>query len=246
MVSKRLAALLKNLSQQYPAKKLPQRVPYPSLPSTGLLTANQQWVSMLWSVDSAQAHGKHALRGLAISLSQVIRAQALEALLMDAREFRRPPWDAEDLLWDESLPLNPAGDTRVSLMTKAARNLSVELNDAIVFPGPWERWRLFNALQNMGAKRKWGAWRQDTNHFGIAWKPWPVVWVSNGNHSTMAALVRGGGRFKCHATYDFTPVLRAVRTDGVNWFRLDTGAVLGPVRSLPMAGIFEIGRRLLS
>lgn len=163
---------------------------------------------------------------------------------MDAREFHKPAWDADDLLWDESLPLNAAGDTRASMTKKAARTLSVELNDAIIFPAPWERWRLFRALQNIGDKRPWGPWRQDRNHFGIAWKPWPIVWVSNGNHSTMAALLRGGGKFKCKAAYDFTPVLKAVRTDGVNWIRLDTGAVLGPVRSLPMAGIFEIGRRL--
>ena len=246
MVSKSLTALLKNLSKQFPAKKLPQRVPYPSLPSTEALTAHQQWVSLLWSIDSAQAHGKHALRGLAISLSQIIRAQALQSLLMDAREFQKPAWDAEDLLWDESLPLNAAGDTRASLLTRTARTLSVNLNDATVFAAPWERWRLFRALQNLGTKRRWGSWRQDPNHFGIAWKPWPIVWVTNGNHSTMAALIRGGGKFKCHAAYDFRLVIEAVGTDGVNWFRLDTGAVLEPVRSLPMAAIFEIGRRLLS
>ncbi|MCV2355413.1 hypothetical protein LNV09_14760 [Paucibacter sp. B2R-40] len=201
---------------------------------------------MLWSIDSAQANGKHALRGLAVALSQIIRARALETLLMDAREFHKPSLDAEDLLWDDSLPLNAEGDTRASLMRKASRTLSVELNDAIVFPAPWERWRLFKAFQNMGEKREWGAWRQDSNHFGIAWKPWPIVWVSNGNHSTMAALIRGGGKFKCHEAYDFSPVLQAVRTDGVNWIRIDTEEVLSPVRSLPMAGIFEIGRRLMT
>lgn len=244
MLSKHLANLLKNLAKEYPAKKLPMRVAYPKLPATGALTAHQQWVSLQWSIDSAEAHGKHALRGLAVSLSQVIRAQALQSLLMDAREFHAPSWDADDLLWDESLPLNAAGDTRASLLKKLPRTLSVELNDAIVFPSPWERWRLFNALERLGAKRQWGPWRQDRNHFGVAWKPWPIVWVTNGNHSTMAALVRGGGKFKCHAAYDFTPVIQAVGTDGVNWFRLDTSALLEPVRSLPMAAIFEIGRRL--
>jgi len=163
---------------------------------------------------------------------------------MDAREHHKPAWDADDLLWDESLPLNAAGDTRASLMMKAARTLSVDLNDAIVFPAPWERWRLFKSLHNLGEGREWGTWRQDPNHFGIAWKPWPMVWVSNGNHSTMAALVRGGGKFRCYAAYDFSPVLAAVDTDGVNWLRRDTGAVLESVRSLPMAGIFEIGKRL--
>ncbi|RTL27710.1 MAG: hypothetical protein EKK47_18090 [Burkholderiales bacterium] len=243
--TKRLAALLKNLSKEFPAAKLPKRVPYPNLPKSGCLTRSQQWESMLWSIDSARAHGKHELRGLAVALSQVIRARAIETLVMEAREFHKPAWDADDLLWDKSLPLNEAGDTRASLTKKAFRTLSVDLNDAVVFPSPWERWRLLRSLQNLGKKREWGTWRQDRNHFGIAWKPWPIVWVSNGNHSTMAALICGGGKFKCYEAYDFGAVLQAVRTDGVHWIRLDTGEVLEPVRSLPMAGIFEIGRRLL-
>lgn len=239
-----LLATLKGFEKRFPARKVPLRVPYPSLPNTKRLTRAQQWESILWSIGQAEANGKHALRGLAIALSQVIRAQALETLLMDAREHHKPKWDADDLLWDGSLPLNAAGDTRASLMVKAPRTMSVHLNDAIVFPEPWERWRLFRAFHNLGQRRAWGAWRQDPNHYGIAWKPWPIVWVSNGNHSTMAALVRGGGKFKCYAAYDFTPVLQAVTTDGRNWLRKDTGAVLEPVRSIPMAGIFEIGKLL--
>lgn len=70
------------------------------------------------------------------------------------------------------------------------------------------------------------------------------MWVDNGNHSTMAALVRGGGRLKCKEAFDFTPVLEAVRTDGITWARAADGSKIGPVRSMPMAGIFLIGQRL--
>ncbi|NDY93378.1 DUF6710 family protein [Ideonella livida] len=246
MFDQELLDVLRRLDSQLPDNKdAPERVPYPKLPMRRRLTKSQKWESLLWSIDSAQAHGTHALRGLAIALSQIISARALEDLVMDARQFHKSAGSASALLWDEALPVNAAGETRKSLTTKAARSLSVDLNDAIVFPAPWERWRLFKSLQNIGEKRAWGTWRQDSNHVGIAWKPWPIVWVYKGNHSTMAGLVRGGGRFKCQAAYDFSPVLKAVRTDGLNWFREDTGAVLGPVQSMPMAGIFEIGRRLL-
>jgi hypothetical protein len=239
----RLEATLARLSK-LPAKKMPRYVPYPNLPNSRNLTLDQKWESMLWSIDAAQAHGKHALRGLAIALSHVIRAKVLESLLLDAREHRKQPCNSDELLWDEALPLNAAGETRESLLETSRRAVSVHLNDAIVLPEPWERLRLMNAFQNLGEKRGWGAWRQDQNHVGIAWKPWPIVWVVNGNHSTMTALVRGGGKFKCEETYDFKPVFDAVATDGKNWLRRDTGAVLAPVESMPMAGIFEIGRRL--
>ena len=79
----------------------------------------------------------------------------------------------------------------------------------------------------------------------MAWKPWPLVRVSNGNHSTMAALIRGGGRLRCEETFDYSPVLRAVRTDGVNWIRKADDSMIGPVRSMAMAGIFVIGQRLI-
>jgi hypothetical protein len=130
------------------------------------------------------------------------------------------------------------------LIPRSTRSLSVNLNDAAVFPSPWERWRLLGALHRLGPGRAWGEWRQDANHFGIAWRPWPLVWVSNGNHSTTAALVRGGGRFKCQEAFDFTPVLNAVDTNGLTWYRTDDQTELGPVSSMPMAGIFVIGKRL--
>jgi len=236
-------AMLQRLSE-LPTKKMPRYVLYPNLPISRQLTPDQKWKSLLWSIDTAQAHGKHALRGLAIALSHVIRAKVLESLLMDAREHRKQPCNPDELLWDEALPLNAAGETRESLMKPIRRAVSIHLNDAIVLPEPWERLRLLNAFQNLGERRGWGAWRQDQNHVGVAWKPWPIVWVVNGNHSTMAALVRGGWKFKCEETYNFKPVLDAVTTDGRNWLRRDSGAILAPVRSMPMAGIFEIGQRL--
>jgi len=79
----------------------------------------------------------------------------------------------------------------------------------------------------------------------MAWKPWPLVRVSNGNHSTMAALIRGGGRLGCEETFDYSPVLHAVRTDRVNWIRKADDSMIGPVRSMAMAGIFVIGQRLI-
>lgn len=240
-----LEALAAAVDARRPRSRQPERLPYPELPRQRRLTAAQRWQSLLWSIDTAQAHGNHALRGLTVALSRIIHGQALDALLLDARESRKPELDPSDLLWDEHLPLTATGQTMRDLIARSARSLSVDLNDAAVFPSPWERWRLHEALHNLGPSRAWGSWRQDSNHFGIAWKPWPLVWVSNGNHSTMAALVRGGGRFKCHEAFDFTPVLSAVQTDGFRWYRVDNGEELGPARSMPMAGIFVIGQRLI-
>lgn len=222
----------------------PARVPYPGLASDGELTPAQQWISLLWSIESSQAHGRNGLQGLAVALSHIVLGRLLEEMLLDAREFHHTHLSPSHLLWDESLPLLSSGETMRTLPTRQSRAVSVHLNDAVVLPSPWERYRLHGALHKMGEKRAWGAWRQDPNHYGIGWKPWPIVWIRNGHHSTMAALIRGGGRFRCNETFNFLPVLAAVRTDGANWYRRDNGALLGPVRSVPMAGIFVIGQRL--
>lgn len=222
----------------------PMRLPAPQLPPRRRLTVQEQWASLIWSIDSAEAQGVHALRGVAVALSRIIVGQGLEALLLDAREFRGAGLSPANLLWDPLLQLDAAGGTLSSLPAKLSRAPTVDLIDTIVLPNPWERWRLHTALQNLGAGRAWGAWRQDRNHHGVAWRPWPIVWVSNGNHSTTAALLRGGGRFKCREAFDFTPVLAAVYTDGLTWLRACDGSTLAPVRSIAMAGIFVIGQRL--
>lgn len=225
--------------------KEPQRVPYPELPTRGKLRPEQRWQSMLWSIDSAAQHGPDALRGLTIALSRVIQGECLDTLLFDAREHRSPDFDPKSPLWDPKLPLNAAGQKLDDLMVRKKKAIKVKLEDAAVFPHAWERWRLHGALGNMGKGRPWKAFRQSENHLGIGWWPWPIVMIWNGNHSTLAAQVRGGGKLTCEETYDFSPVLRAVRTDGARWYRVDSGSSLGAVESMAMAGIFVIGQRLL-
>ncbi|WP_157118904.1 DUF6710 family protein [Azohydromonas lata] len=242
-----LMAMAQAMDARAPRRKQPERVPYPDLPKGVRNAAVRQWQSLLWSIDSAEQHGKHALQGLTVALARIIIGQGLQGLILNAQEFHKPPLDIPDLLWDEDLPLNNAGQSMRQLRAKLPRPISVDLNDAAVFPSPWERWRFHGALQKLGAGREWGPWKQDhRNHFGIAWRPWPMVWVHNGNHSTMAALVRGGGKLRCSEAFDFAPVLQAVNTDGVNWYRADTGSVIEKVKSMPMAGIFVIGQRLLT
>ncbi|WP_157270518.1 DUF6710 family protein [Azohydromonas aeria] len=242
-----LMLLAEEIDDSLPRRRRPEHIPYPELPKGARNAVARQWKSLLWSIDNAEQHGKHALQGLTVALARVIIGEGLQGLILNAQESYKPPLDIPDLLWNEDLPLNKAGQSMRQLAVKLPRTISVELNETAVFPSPWERSRFHGALQKLGPGREWGPWKQDRrNHFSFAWRPWPVVWVHNGNHSTMAALVRGGGKLKCTETFYFAPVLKAVNTDGVNWSRADTGSVIEKVRSLPMAGIFVIGQRLLA
>lgn len=233
------------MSSEAPAAKYPERVPYPPLPAEGRLRRDERWQSLLWSIDSAAQHGPDALRGLTIALARILQGEMLDTLIFDAREHSKHAFDPWTPLWRPNLPLNAMGQTMDDLMVRKKKAIKVKLEDAAVFPHPWERWRLHGALGNMGKGRPWKGFRQSHNHHGVGWWPWPIVLIHNGNHSTLAAQLRGGGKLTCEESYDFSPVLMAVRTDGARWYRLDDGSSLGSVTSMAMAGIFAVGQRLL-
>jgi hypothetical protein len=221
------------------------RTPYPRLPSAVRAPVARKWKSLLWSIECAGEYGEEGLRGLAVALSKLLVAEALQQLMLEAKQHSKCGLEAGSLLWDKEIALDTQGATLETLMIRKKRRIEVDMNDAIVLAATWERWRFFRAIANIGEESPWGLWKHDKrNHLGEAWLPWPIVWVMNGNHSVMAATVKGGGVLKCEETYDLSPVLDAVKTDGRRWYRADTGKAFAEVRSLPMAGIFVVGQRL--
>ncbi len=248
---KELAALVRSSAKSHVA--IPKgyrpsvdntRVPHPTLPQKGPLTKAQQWRSLLWMIDTAQAHGDEALRGLTIALARMIQAEAFAVLFLDARPHRSPDGSQDDLLWDKNLPITQNGRSLASLLVNRRKREYFELCASAVIANFWEPWRLVRAFQNLGPTCAWGAWCQSLNHHAVVWHPWPLIWIDNGNHSTTAAILKGGGKIQCEASFDAEPLLRVVTTNGRHWFG-ENGRKLSPVYSLPMAGILEIGRRLI-
>ena len=240
-----LEALVKSVDGQATRRRLPRPIPVPVLGRGRRLGIADQWASLLWSIDTAQEYGKGALRGVALSLARMIQAQTLESLLLDVRRPVRNGMSVDQLLWADDLVLDKNGGTLKTLPRKMRRSGERLMSESLVFPDPWERTRFIKAVGNIGEGLAHGNWRQDANHFGVEWRPWPIFWISNGNHSTMAGLVRSGANFRPYETYDLSPVLRAVKTDGVRWYRSDTNQSFEVVLSMPMAGIFVIGQRLI-
>lgn len=240
-----LEALVKEVDVVAPRRRHPRHIPVPHLGRGKRLSLADQWASLIWSIDTAQEHGKGALKGVSLSLARMIQAQALEALLLDARHPVRSRMSVDNLLWSEDVVLDSEGGTLKSLRRKMRRGSARLMSESLVFPEPWERTRFIKATGNIGEGLAHGVWRQDPNHFGVEWRPWPIFWVSNGNHSTMAGLVKSGANFRPYETYDLSPVLRAVKTDGLQWYRSDTNQPFEAVSSMAMAGVFVVGQRLI-
>lgn len=220
------------------------RIPLPKL-LKGKLSVQDQWTSLIWNIDTAQAHGKRALNGLTLALTRIIQADILGSLLLDVRQPNQALDTPNELLWDRKLPVREDGSTMRDLLRPRRRTSSQELMHTAVIPKPWEPWRLSRSLENLGPGGNWKEWSQTDNFHAVGWTPWPLVWVDNGNHSTMAAMLTHGGRFTVSECYDAKELLFNVYSDGTNWLRFDDDKVIAPVNSLPMAGIFEIGRRLV-
>ncbi|WP_124750105.1 DUF6710 family protein [Burkholderia stagnalis] len=194
----------------------------------------------MWHIDTAEADGKEALFALAMAFGKTIQSTALQDLLTDARNKPRPALDFETLLWDTSAPITENGDTLDSLRFGSRTQVTVSFQEAVLIANPWVPFRLTRSLGNIGRQE----WRQDHNHQTELWTPWPILWVTSGNHSITAATILGKGLLHNVPSIDATPVLLAVETDGENWVRSYDGTVIEPVHSIAMAAIFEIGRRL--
>lgn len=215
----------------------------PDLPKKGRLRREHRWQSLLWMINTAESHGRSGLIGLTVALTRMIQADAFATLFYDARPHRSPLGRIDSLLWGRD-KLVVENSRRDDLLTSLSDARTFELSTTAVIAAFWEPWRLARAMQNVGRDDAWGSWQQDSNHYAVAWDPWPLVWISNGNHSATAALLKGGGAITCEEHLDASPLLRVVRTDGHRWYG-EFDRDLGPVRSLPMAGIIEIGRRLV-
>lgn len=119
----------------------------------------------------------------------------------------------------------------------------VHLNRDPILPCPWHRTRYVDTLSYIGKGKKLGDWEEDSkNHNVTIWLPWGVVFVNGGNHSIAAGIVGGEGTLKPTEVIDMGMLLDVARCDGKHYLSVVDGSVLGVVRNVKIAAIFEIGR----
>lgn len=239
---KTVAEMIKDAVASASIPEQPKKLPLPNLPAgVAPLSSVDKWKSMVWHIDTAAADGKEALFALAMAFGKTIQSTALYDLLTDVRDKPRPAFDLDTLLWTTSTPITENGDTLDSLRSRSRTQATVSFQEAVVIANPWVPFRLTRSLANIGRQE----WRQDDNHQTELWTPWPILWVTSGNHSITAATILGKGLLHDVPSFDATPLLTAVETDGENWLRTFDGTVIEPVHSIAVAAIFEIGRRLM-
>jgi hypothetical protein len=230
--------------ESYPEPvELPSR---PELPAGGDLSRADQWTSLRWAIDVAEQHGRNGLDGLALALARLIQAEAISNTLLDARD-RAGITGMDDLLWDPDEPFNDAGTT-LDTLPQLSEQVEVRVGECVAIPSPRLAKKLVPLLAKIGPDRQFGEWRQqrrDQQDY-VMWQPWPILWVAGGGHhsTTVAVIAHPAAVVRPHVVIDASSLLRDVQCDGEYWTRTDNGKVLERVESLPMAGLFEIGKRL--
>lgn len=124
--------------------------------------------------------------------------------------------------------------------------LAVHLASDPVLPTAWERGRFVSAVTNIGEGRPYGAWTQDPNHQVSVWLPWNIAFVTGGNHSITAGILRGAGIITATEVIDASPIFDLVECDGRTFREKDTGKVVGKADDHRRAAVFEIGRLIAS
>jgi len=149
-----------------------------------------------------------------------------------------PRIDSNALFIDYSAPLNKNMENLHSIIKKTDYNRPLKLRTDVILPWPWSRDRIVGNL--IGREPR--TWRQDLNHMIEYWLPIGIGFVNNGNHSIACGIINGEGTIKEYNSYDISPLYAHIYSNGKHYLRTHDHSIIGEVKDLEFAAIFEIGR----
>lgn len=150
----------------------------------------------------------------------------------------------DDNFFEISTPITEDGKKFYDVIKEITYERTLDLRKDIVLSWPWHRRRLCDCISMIGEGRLSGRWRQDNNHSVTLLLPFGVSFVSGGNHSLTTGIIQGEGKVKADYIYDISPVYEFVKCDSEKFYSIKNNTFLFCVRSLELAAIFEIGRKM--
>ncbi len=177
-------------------------------------------------------------------LGQKTQAEQLLYILKHKNGHHMRAISRRNIWFSPSTRFGIESKTLSEVFLQLPNNDKISLGDDLVITNPWERSRMQAALIHHGQSRNRGAWKQDSNHYTVLWKPLNIIWVENGNHSIAAGIIQGDGTLVPSETYDISPIYDYIKCDGNHFIDIEQNKVIGNVRNIEFAAIFEIGRLL--
>jgi len=185
---------------------------------------------------------RHPILDVIWLLAKETQYKYIGYMLFEPEKGRNNYVQYSTLFFDSAEPITQDGKHIHDIVVKLNARRTIDLSKDLVFPWPWNMDRLVKCIANIGEDRWGGNWRQDNNHRIFIWLPIGVAWVSGGNHSITAGILKGEGKITTDMVYDVSPLYKHVYCDGLYYRRLYDGSVISKVSKPEFAAIFEIGR----
>jgi hypothetical protein len=195
------------------------------------------------SKEGLSEENEHPLIDVVRLIGRQLQSQYLTNLLYQIDEELIPNLFPKVVLFDPSARISKDGTNFEDVMRELKMEKVILLNRDLILPWSWKKSRLVSCITLIGEGRRRGQWQQDyNNHYVDLWLPMGIAWVCGGNHSISAGIIHGKGEIIPRYVYDIGDVYDYVYCDGVNYYRIDDGSIISPVKNAEFAAIFEIGR----
>jgi hypothetical protein len=195
--------------------------------------------------DKVLDYSEHPIKDVMRILGRNVQSKYMSNLLMKA-DNRLEDIDTHLVFFSEFDVINSNGKTFKDVMIEKDNNIKINLCKDIIFPWPWSRERFVDCIASIGKGRFNGEWQQDnSNHYVVLWLPIGIAWVHGGNHSISTGIIQGVGSLVPKEVYDISEVYKYVYCDGLHYRRKENDSIICAVKNVEIAGIFEIGRKMI-
>lgn len=162
-----------------------------------------------------------------------------------------------NLGWAQSFNIHTSGSIFKMEFTELLRSdiCQLESDDCLhrlnlatvpVLTRPWRPDRLLKNLGVIGEGLIKGPFEQEDRVHDVCYNyPFDIGWVGRSKHSIAAAIIRGEGEISPCETHDYSPLIKAIKFDGLYWRCIGTNRKLGKPDFVELGWIWEIGRLII-
>ena len=120
--------------------------------------------------------------------------------------------------------------------------IEIDFSKNIVISNPWNRTRFENILFDL-ANEEWEY--DELNHRAEYYEPLKITIVRNGMHSSAAGILKRQGKLPAQEL-SINCFYKWIKTDGVNFYKMEDDTLICEVPSFEEAVLFEIGRLIVN
>ncbi|HBJ2622082.1 TPA: hypothetical protein LA827_001821 [Clostridium botulinum] len=148
-----------------------------------------------------------------------------------------------ELFFDIGFYISNNGKNIMSILAdENNESFEVDLTEDFVIPIAWNRNRFISNLTHIGKEYSNPFKFIELNHYSYFFKPINITIMTNGNHSTLAGILKKEGKIKPTKIVNLNDRYKEIKFDGTYYRNINTNEILHEVKNFELGAIFEIGR----